>query len=239
MQSPLRCASGVTGADLKKRIEAIVSRRASHRLTIGRKLLLAAAGMAAVGGPILVGILHTPQGRAQSRAEALTFEVASIKPADPNSRTVSMSYTADGGLNFVNVTLRQLIGNAYNITCGKFCDESIFGGPRWVDSARFDVLTKGPELPRPGRATPEQIRQCAQALLADRFKLVIRQETKETAVFHLVIGKNGHKLKEYTGDDPQGGIRGSRPGELVGERASLIGLVRNLTGMVGRPVIDR
>ena len=239
MQSPLRCASGVTGADLKKRIEAILSRRASHRLTIGRKLLLAAAGMAAVGGPILVGILHTPQGRAQSRAEALTFEVASIKPADPNSRNVSMSYTGDGGLNFVNVTLRQLIGNAYNISCGKFCDESISGGPQWVDSARFNVLTKGPELPQPGRATAEQIRQCAQALLADRFKLVIRRETKEMAVFHLVVGRNGHKLKEYTGDDPQGGIRGSRPGELIGERASLIGLTRNLTGMIGRPVIDK
>src|SRR5215471_14688403 len=88
-------------------------------------------------------------------------------------------------------------------------------------------------------ATAEQIRQCAQALLADRFKLVIRRETKEMAVFHLVVGRNGHKLKEYTGDDPQGGIRGSRPGELIGERASLIGLVRNLTAMIGRPVIDK
>jgi hypothetical protein len=118
-------------------------------VTIGRKLLLAAAGMAAVGGPILVGILHTPQGRAQSRAEALTFEVASVKPADPNSRNISMSYTAEGGLNFVNVTLKQLIANAYSITCGKFCDERITGGPQWIDSARFDVLTKGPELPQP------------------------------------------------------------------------------------------
>jgi uncharacterized protein (TIGR03435 family) len=57
--------------------------------------------------------------------------------------------------------------------------------------------------------------------------------------FHLVVGRNGHKLKEYTGDDLQGGIRGSRRGELIGERASLIGLARNLTGMVGRPVIDK
>jgi len=239
LQSPLTCASGVTGADLKKRIEEIVSRRTSHRLTIGRKLLLAGAGMVAVGGPILVGILHTPQGRAQSRTETLKFEVASVKPADPNSRTVGMSYTAEGGLNFVNVTLKQLIANAYNITCGKVCDDRITGGPRWIDSERYDVLTKGPELPQPGRATREQIRQCAQALLADRFKLVIRRENKDMPLYHLVVSRNGPKLKEYTGDDPQGGVRGSRPGEMIGERASLYGLIVNLTSMLGRPVIDR
>jgi uncharacterized protein (TIGR03435 family) len=239
MRSSLPCASGVTGADLKKRIETIVSRRTAHRLTIGRKVLLAAAGMAAVGGPILVGILHAPQARAQSKGETLTFEVASVKLADPNSRVVSMSYTGEGGLNFVNVSLKQLIANAYNITCGKVCDERISGGPKWIDSARFDVLTKGPQLSQPGRATREQIRQAAQALLADRFKLVIQRETKDMPIFHLVVAKNGPKLKEYTGDDPQGGIRGNRPGEIIAERASLSGLIANLTGMLGRPVIDR
>jgi uncharacterized protein (TIGR03435 family) len=75
--------------------------------------------------------------------------------------------------------------------------------------------------------------------LADRFKLVIRRETKEMPLYHLVVGRNGHKLKEYTGDDPHGGIRGNRPGEIIGERASLYGLIANLTGMLGRPVLDR
>ena len=150
----------------------------SQKLTIARKLLLAAAGLAAVAGPVLLGILHTPQSRAQTKAEAVTFEVASIKPADPTSNRVSMSYTPDGGLNFMNVSLKQLIANAYNIVCGKACDERISGGPGWIDSARFDVLTKGPQLPAPGHATREQIRQAAQALLAERFKLVIRRETK-------------------------------------------------------------
>ena len=75
--------------------------------------------------------------------------------------------------------------------------------------------------------------------MADRFKLVIRRETKEMPLYHLVVGRNGHKLKEYTGDDPHGGIRGNRPGEIIGERASLYGLIANLTGMLGRPVLDR
>ena len=239
LQSPLACVSGVTGSDLRKRIEAIVTCRTSDRLTIARKLLLAAAGIAAISGPVLIGILHTPQSRAQSKAEALTFEVASVKPAEPNLRQVSLGYTPDGGLNARNVTLKQLMSLAYNIVCGKFCDERVSGGPGWIDSARFDVLAKGPQLPQPGQATREQVRQCVQALLADRFKLVIRHETREMPIYHLVLAKNGPKFKEYTGDEQSGGIRGNRPGEMIAERASLNGLVANLTGIVGRLVIDR
>ena len=240
LQSPLACASGVTGADLKKRIEAIVNHRVSQRLTFARKLLLAAAGIATVAAPIVIGVLNSPRARAQSKAEALTFEVASVKPSDPNLRRIRMGYTPDGGLNAVNVTLKELIANAYNIVCGKFCDdERISGGPKWIYSDRFDVVTKGPQLPQPGRAAREQIRQCVQALLADRFKLVIRRETREMQVYHLVVAKNGSKLKEYTGDDQNGGVGGNRPGQLIGERTSLYGLVANLTSMLGRPVIDR
>jgi uncharacterized protein (TIGR03435 family) len=238
LASPLACVAGVTGGDLKRRIEAIMSNRVARRLNYAKKAILAVAAIAAVASPIVIGILRPPQSRAQTKAEAVTFEVASVKPADPNSNRVGMSYTPDGGLNFINVTLKQFIANAYNIVCGKICDDRISGGPGWIESARFDVVTKGPQLPVPTRATAEQIRQASQALLAERFKLVIRRETREMPVYHLVVAKNGHKLKEYTGDDPQGGIRGNRPGLMIGERSSLRGLVANLTGMAGRPVID-
>jgi beta-lactamase regulating signal transducer with metallopeptidase domain len=82
LQSPLTCASGVTGADLRKRIEAIVNYRIPHRLTSARKLLLTAAGVAAVAGPALVGILNVPQSGAQSTVEQLPFELPSVGPAD-------------------------------------------------------------------------------------------------------------------------------------------------------------
>lgn len=52
LESPLPCASGITGSDLKKRIEAIMTNRHSHRLTFARKLLLAAAGIVAIAGPL-------------------------------------------------------------------------------------------------------------------------------------------------------------------------------------------
>lgn len=62
-----------------------MSGRIPHRVTFARKLLLAAAGMAAVAGPVLAGILNAPQSRTPAKAERLTFEVASIKPSNPNA----------------------------------------------------------------------------------------------------------------------------------------------------------
>jgi hypothetical protein len=50
--SPLVCASGVTGSDLKRRIEAIVTNRAARNLDTRRRILLIAAGSVALIGPI-------------------------------------------------------------------------------------------------------------------------------------------------------------------------------------------
>jgi len=85
LQSPLACASGVTGADLKKRIDAIVANRIAPRLTASKKLLLAAAGVAAFGAPVLIGLWRAPSIHAQSQ-EKLVFEVASIKRSFASSR---------------------------------------------------------------------------------------------------------------------------------------------------------
>ncbi|MCI0748861.1 MAG: M56 family metallopeptidase, partial [Verrucomicrobia subdivision 3 bacterium] len=149
LESPLACTSGVTGADLKKRIEAIMTHRISHNLTLARKLLLATAATMAVTGPILIGIVNSPRGRAQSKSESLTFEVASIKPAGPDSRNVSFQLTPGGGLNITNLSLKQLIAFAYDIPCGGACDMYISGGPGWIDSQRFDILAKAPQTAEP------------------------------------------------------------------------------------------
>src|SRR5262249_33286725 len=82
VQSPLPFVSGVTGADLKKRIESIMKNRAVLRLNFTRKAVLAVAAVAAVALPITVGIVNAPLVRAQARAgqKWLTFDVASVKP---------------------------------------------------------------------------------------------------------------------------------------------------------------
>src|SRR5690349_3132362 len=62
---PLACVSGVTGSDLKKRIQAILSAHVAFRLSLARKVALAGAGVMAVAAPIVVGIVNAPAVRAQ------------------------------------------------------------------------------------------------------------------------------------------------------------------------------
>ena len=77
VESPLVCVSGVTGADIKKRIEDIMTNRLALNLNFTRKLALAVLGMAALAAPIVVGVLNAPIIHAQSAGPK--FEVASIK----------------------------------------------------------------------------------------------------------------------------------------------------------------
>lgn len=238
LESPLPCASGVTGADLKKRIEAIMTNRISQKLTPARKLLLAIAGMMAVAGPVLIGIMNAPHGRAQSKPGALAFEVASIKPADPDARGVRIQFTPGGGLSAMNVRPRQLIELAYDVQSFQ-----ISGGPGWLNSQGFDIIAKAPQSPEaPAKerqmteAHREQFRQRVQALLGERFQLVIRRDTKEMPVYALVVAKNGPRLKESTGEGT--GIRAGR-GEISGDKVAIAMLARILASRVGRPVLDR
>ncbi len=69
-ESPLACVSGVTGSDIKRRIEAIMTNRRGQTLNRAKKILLASAGFAAVAGPVMIGVLigigHLPAIHAQS-----------------------------------------------------------------------------------------------------------------------------------------------------------------------------
>jgi uncharacterized protein (TIGR03435 family) len=69
----------------------------------------------------------------------------------------------------------------------------VSGGPKWLDSERFDIVAKTPQ-----GATKEQVRVMLQNLLANRFKLTLHHETKELPIYALVLGSKGPKLKDST-----------------------------------------
>lgn len=58
VESPLACVSGVTGADLKKRIVRIVTEQVVHPLDLRRKLLLGVAALVAVTVPVAFGLVQ-------------------------------------------------------------------------------------------------------------------------------------------------------------------------------------
>jgi uncharacterized protein (TIGR03435 family) len=101
-------------------------------------------------------------------------------------------------------------------------------GPDWMASARFDVVAKLPE-----GATPAQIPEMLQVMLAERFKLALRRDSREFQAFVLLPGKDKLKLATRPADyDPtaRGLIRARTMDDLV-EFLN--------TGMGGRPVVNQ
>src|SRR5260370_33444689 len=76
-----------------------MSRRTAQHLIHGRSILLAIAGFTAVAGPASVGFLHSPPGRAQSRAgnQQPSFEVTSVKPSPAPTGGHSANYRMSRG----------------------------------------------------------------------------------------------------------------------------------------------
>jgi bla regulator protein blaR1 len=92
--SDLACVSGVTGAELKKRIVRIMTPTPAEKLSQGRRLLLALAGFAAVAGPVLFGLWKTPLVRAQSPPVGGPQVAASLALQDPAIQSFSESGSA-------------------------------------------------------------------------------------------------------------------------------------------------
>jgi len=66
LTSPLICVAGITGSNLKKRIEDIMRNRVALKLGFSRTLLLTVGAIAALAGPIIIGIANVKAVEAQS-----------------------------------------------------------------------------------------------------------------------------------------------------------------------------
>jgi TonB family protein len=69
VESPLACVSGVTGADLKKRMVAIMNENVVHKVDFGRKLVLSTAGLFAIVAPITFGLTNATLKRVELQGD--------------------------------------------------------------------------------------------------------------------------------------------------------------------------
>ena len=193
---------------------------------------------------------------AATLSAADSFDVASVKPStgtieDPRRLDV----TPTGSFTATNITVRALIRYAYDIQ-----DFQLAGGPSWLNDDRFDVLAKAPDWTPAAR-----IRLMLRSLLMERFKLRVHDETREAALYALVVARKdgalGPELRRSQTDcaaaPPQGqgppdpaarcNYIGPTPGaDLASGRARMAargitmdGLARLLVPVVRRGVIDR
>lgn len=108
------------------------------------------------------------------------------------------------------------------------------GGPEWTDTVRYNIVA------RPASASSNaQLQVMLQALLADRFKLAVRVEKRESAVHFLTVDPKGHKLRPSKTDGPRR-IQPDATG-LAFESATMSDLQLFLSSTQGlnRPVINR
>src|SRR5262245_27616795 len=165
-----------------------------------------------------------------------------------------------GRFTATNVPLRQLITLAYQVQAFQ-----IEGGPTWLTSDKFNIVAKADRdfPPQQPGGPPGPLQQMMQALLEERFKLAVHRETKERAVYALIMARNdgklGPQLRQSTtdcaafvgargrggpptplqpGERPQCGMRMGR-GELSAGSVPLSQIATVFSGFLRRVVLDR
>lgn len=168
-----------------------------------------------------------------------SFDVASVKPvtsASGDREPIDFRVQPGGRLIITNLRFNVIIREAFGVK-----GYQIAGGPAWMDTDRFDITAKAE-----GDPTRKQMMTMLQALLADRFHLMVHRETKEANVYSLVVAKNGPKFKHSTADETYIRLYRNTPVDQPGvsytigaQKASMALFAERLGAMeLGRPVLD-
>ncbi|HTX33650.1 MAG TPA: TIGR03435 family protein [Bryobacteraceae bacterium] len=133
-------------------------------------------------------------------APAPVFDVASVKPSTATGDLlyINLGTAVHGEVTLTNVTLSECIQYAYGLS-----SEDQISGPDWIRDRRLrvDIVAKAPP-----NTPPDRLLLMTQALLAERFHLVLHRERKPLKHLALAIAKNGPKLPAAAGDGPSSRI---------------------------------
>jgi bla regulator protein BlaR1 len=245
--SPLACAAGVSGSNLKKRIEEIMLHRIANQLNFAKKAFLFTVAVAAIAVPVVIGVMNPVASQAQSQplaSSVLPPELAAIfndtaftkdavfTPTQfKDNKFSSALFVLNGCLFIRNVQLKGLIAYAYGLP-----DFQISGTSEWANTQGYDLSLKLADTPAkaPGR-------EAVQKLLEEQFKLVVHREIKDAPVYDLVVADGGPKL---TGEHSKGVNWTPKsifnpPGHLTATDLDMAGLLFHLNRITQRVVVDK
>jgi bla regulator protein blaR1 len=200
IESPVVCVSGVTGSDLRRRVRSLMSSQRKE-LSSSKRLAICLLAFMAIMGPVTLGVMRRAPVYLQilqAEGPRPAFEVATIKPSQPNEETNMMCGTLDGYFTATHVSLRDLIRAAYQIRR----DDQLTAAAAWTGREYFDIHARADaseiesmrKMPLSNRM--DQFHLMLQSLLAERFRLAVSTTTRELPVYALVIASGGPKLKE-------------------------------------------
>ena len=132
---------------------------------------------------ILWALAFAPQ------AEKLpSFDVVDVQPTQLTAPKKE-SFLPTGRVDLPYITVKQMMMAAYGAQ-----ENMITGGPKWLDTERYDVVAKAP----PKTSLPTLLLM-TQTMLADQFKLSVHREEKPMTAYALVRGKKPLKLQPSEG----------------------------------------
>jgi len=219
------------------------------------KSLLSILPISAIAASLPVASAQTPAvqapaSQAAAKSPALpAFEVATIKPIDPNGGGAVGFYSRPGGRVFLGYApVKMILYYAFNVQ-----EYQISGGPAWIGTDRFNIEAVPPDTaasrtakqPPIGATPSDEQRKMLQSLLIDRFRLQYHREVQQGAVYILSLGKNKLQLQEPKDKDAdaRGGVMikqgGIADGEAFGTNVTMTFLAGQLSRYLGLPVLDQ
>lgn len=185
-------------------------------------------------------------GIAVAQNEPLKFEVASIKPNISPGPGSGAQFLPGGRFAASGTTLWAMMLMAYRVASFQI---EVPKGLDWVSETLYDVDAKAdPSMIPAGpldRNSTHQIELMLQALLADRFHLSLRHETRTLASYALLAGKDGTRVQRPSMDRDCAavpspcGLRGGRRAGIQGLSVDMAQVAQILSGFLGQPVFDQ
>jgi uncharacterized protein (TIGR03435 family) len=164
-----------------------------------------------------------------------SFEVATIKPSDPDAH--GSGFQTTGRSIFIeNETMNNMISFAYGVHA-----KQIVGGLPWFGSQRFDIRGL-PDVD--GMPNAIQLQEMVRKLLTDRFHLQFQREKREMPCFALTVAKGGPKitasksgpdaLRDQSGNRNAGQVSWRITNNSMDEFAQFLQMA-----VLDRPVVDQ
>jgi uncharacterized protein (TIGR03435 family) len=160
-----------------------------------------------------------------------TFEVASVKLAAPGTTGGRVQFLPGGRFVAQNVPFDFLLQQVYGVAAFQIVID-----PKWravIGTSRYQIDATGDAA-----ASPEQLKEMAKALLAERFNQKLRTEMRDVPVYALIAGNSGVKGARAA-DGKGGGVASMLRGWMRGEGVTMDRLAQTLSTQVDRPVINR
>jgi bla regulator protein blaR1 len=236
---PLPHAAGIGGADLKKRVREIMTWSGSLPITTRGKAALAIAATIALFVPFVIGIMR---GQSLPPAPAYSYAAVSIHLSKPDPKGLNWRQGPQGGLRITHASAAEMILLAYQIP-----EYRLSGAPGWAKSEQYEVTwtPAEPEIAETETVNAAEVArrgrqwQRLQAILRDRFGLVMRLETHELPIYSLV--RLDDRVTPVRTDGLRSSLLRSRKdgvGRVIASAQPIGRLAPLLEDELGRPVMD-